>query len=130
MGDWGRDGRLVIELDGNEVLVVAPDATSFVDAPVASQVEVDEPTSVSPDPVPDLEPVLVEIPTVEFIQYETDPDIILVPVEGPRGPQGIAGDSVELFDSTSPPPSPPDTYLRFERDIDGDVQTIYLGTVT
>lgn len=35
----------------------------------------------------------------------------------------------ELYDSDTEPVAPPATYLRFERDIDGDVQTIYLGTV-
>lgn len=37
---------------------------------------------------------------------------------------------VVVIDSNSVPSSPPDTYLRFERDIAGDVQHIYLGTLT
>lgn len=36
----------------------------------------------------------------------------------------------ELFDLITAPTDAPDTYLRFVRDGDGDVQRIYLGTVT
>lgn len=36
--------------------------------------------------------------------------------------------SPELYDSATPPVGAPSTYLRFERDVDGDVQNIYLGT--
>lgn len=43
---------------------------------------------------------------------------------GPRGPLGPA----ELYDQATPPPAPPFPYLRFERDLDGDVQAIFLGT--
>lgn len=35
----------------------------------------------------------------------------------------------ELYDDTNVPADPPLPYLRFERDGDGDIQTIYLGTV-
>lgn len=47
---------------------------------------------------------------------------------------GVPGDGVyELFTSVSatapnPPPGAPGTYLQFWVDLDGDVQTIYLGT--
>lgn len=44
-------------------------------------------------------------------------------VEAPSSSQGI-----ELYDSLNIPPAPPLPYLRFERDIDGDVQFIYIGT--
>ena len=43
-----------------------------------------------------------------------------------QGPPG--GDVIELYDSNTPPTSPPSTYLRFERDSDGDVVAIHLGT--
>lgn len=51
---------------------------------------------------------------------------------GPTGPAGTPGTGVrELYDSTTPDPvGAPFPYLRFARDIDGDVQTIYLGTAT
>lgn len=38
---------------------------------------------------------------------------------------------IELFDSSvAPAVDVPNVYLRFVRDVDGQVQTIYLGTVT
>lgn len=51
---------------------------------------------------------------------------------GPSGPTGPPGspDPVELYDSNTPPVSPAFPYLRFARDMAGDVQTIYLGTAT
>lgn len=43
--------------------------------------------------------------------------------------EGSSSSEVELFDQATVPLDAPATYLRFERDVDGDVQAIYLGTV-
>lgn len=40
----------------------------------------------------------------------------------------VAASGLELIDSPVPPVEGPMTYLRFERDENGDVQAIYLGT--
>lgn len=37
---------------------------------------------------------------------------------------------IELYDSPTPPVAPVFPYIRVERDLDGDVQNIYLGTAT
>ena len=73
-------------------------------------------------------------PSIEVSLHELSVDaamedlVVEVQYAGARGP---AGDSVsELFDSATPPLSPPFPYVRFERDVDGDVQSIVLGTVT
>ena len=87
--------------------------------------------SIELDP-PSIAEVVVSTPSLPEVVIETlpsSPGVIVLPIGGPPGPPGPGGDQ-ELFDRTSPPPTPPDTYLRFERDIDGDVQAIYLGTVT
>jgi hypothetical protein len=49
-------------------------------------------------------------------------------VQGPPGPAGGGAAAAELYDGEAPA-TPADTYLRFVRDLDGDVQTVYLGTV-
>lgn len=74
--------------------------------------------AVTPPPTIDIEvtPSMVEI------------DVAPMGVPGGPGPAGPGGGQ-ELFDSATPPLNPPGTYLRFERDVDGDVQAIYLGTV-
>lgn len=41
----------------------------------------------------------------------------------------IVASNAELYDDNNIPGAPPLPYLRFERDGDGDVQRIYLGTV-
>ena len=47
----------------------------------------------------------------------------------PEGEEtNVAAPALELIDSPVPPVEGPMTYLRFERDVDGDVQAIYLGT--
>lgn len=52
-------------------------------------------------------------------------------LQGPAGDRGPAGVGIpELYDSNIPPVMPTFPYLRFERDGDGDVQAIYLGTAT
>lgn len=49
---------------------------------------------------------------------------------GDEEPVAIEGGGApELVDAATAPADPPATYLRFERDLDGDVQAIYLGTV-
>lgn len=66
-------------------------------------------------------------PTVEIINRSIHIDVHGTGVAGPPGP----GAQPELYDSNIPnPPGAPATYLRFERDGDGDVQAIYLGTAT
>ncbi len=43
---------------------------------------------------------------------------------------GDSGTEIEeLIDAPAAPSDAPETYLRFERDGDGDVQAIYIGTV-
>lgn len=61
-------------------------------------------------------------PIVEISPAEPDTFELLggYPTRGP----------VELYDSNTPPADPVYPYLRFERDVDGDVQAIYLGTAS
>ncbi len=48
---------------------------------------------------------------------------------GPTGPAGVG--EIEIWDQATPPPLLSHMpYIRFERDIDGDVQYIYLGTAS
>lgn len=63
------------------------------------------------------------------VAYTQGLEVEIVGMQGIPGPPGENG-PVELYDSDTPPVDPPDVYLRFERDLDGDVQHIYLGTVT
>lgn len=48
---------------------------------------------------------------------------------GPPGPAGPPGPQ-QIYDSPTPPVSPVLPYLRVERDVDGDIQAIYIGTET
>lgn len=72
--------------------------------------------------------ILTDVPGIANI-CEPDIDAIVILESGPPGPPGPGG-TQELWDTTSPPVTTQLPYLRFARDIDGDVQTIYLGTVT
>lgn len=96
--------------------------------------------------------IIVEPRTITLHGTPSDPDVTItitdpgdhvllqqsatIRATGSRGPKGDKGDTgpggaIELFDSVTPPVSPGSyPYLRFERDLDGDVQYIYLGTLT
>lgn len=85
----------------------------------------------------DVDPVVIEVDPAS-IEIIVEPTEILVTVEPAEividiAPQGVPGPlgPAELYDSsTANPVGAPATYLRFERDIDGDTQAIYLGTAT
>lgn len=51
---------------------------------------------------------------------------------GPQGPAGATGPQgpADLYDSSTPPVSSAFPYLRFIRDMAGDVQEIRLGTTS
>lgn len=94
---------------------------------------------VTSDPVevvidPTLVEVVIEAPATEITLAPEVTDVVINPsltelVVSPLGMQGPPGPT-ELVDALVPPipGNVSATYLRFERDDDGDVQAIYLGT--
>lgn len=72
-----------------------------------------------------IEIALTAQPAIEVAVTAPAPILVDVAAMGVPGPAG----PVELLDSADVPVDPADTYLRFERDLDGDVQAIFLGTV-
>jgi hypothetical protein len=43
--------------------------------------------------------------------------------------QRVGGESIEVYDAATAPADPTFPYLRVERDGDGDIQGLYVGTV-
>lgn len=81
----------------------------------------------------DLPDLTIEILDLELRVTNLDLDegvlLVIAGATGPQGPPGGGGGLVELYDTNTPnPPGAPFPYLRFERDLDGDVQAVYLGT--
>lgn len=114
---------MTIFLDCNTVEVVNPTLPVVVlDGPGATLIEVPAPSFV----------VKALHPPMPHWVYGSLPDSVIpvLVVPGPPGPGG-GGGVAELYDTNTPnPPGAPFPYLRFERDIDGDVQAVYLGTAT
>jgi hypothetical protein len=82
--------------------------------------------------IPDLTIEVIDT-SIDVVEIDPDTDALLVVIgaTGPAGPPGPGGGVAELYDTNTPnPPGAPFPYLRFERDIDGDVQAVYLGTST
>lgn len=83
------------------------------------------------------EPVLVSSPgdilvftedTATGVQIQYSSGAVFVLTSG--GPPGLQGDPgpQQIYDAVTPPVSPFLPYLRVERDIDGDIQAVYIGT--
>lgn len=98
---------------GDKIVVIHEDSATVVATPAASKIVTTTPdvdTVVDPNP-PDVDPLILD-----------GKEYVITPGPSPS-------ERHELFDQDTPPTSFPLPYLRFERDLDGDIQTIYLGTV-
>jgi len=126
----------IIDVSYVEEPIDATSAPSETVDIVVSEESIDVSTVEAVDVLFDEEAISVTIDeeTIEVLGAETapidltinEPEIVVIGV-GEQGPPGVG--NPELYDSSTPPSSPTYPYLRFERDVDGDVQTVYLGTV-
>lgn len=105
---------------------LACDSVVIVNPPVPFFKIVTPVPSFIPMTLPDVSVIVQNPPRLVARVSRPSTTNIVLPVAGPAGPPG----PTELFDSLTPPTTALDVYLRFERDLDGDVQAIYLGTAT
>jgi hypothetical protein len=82
---------------------------------------------------PQVVDIVVESPPIIELELTPDPVEVVIAPETVQVDIGsgwiVVEGGPELFDTNAVPAAPPDTYLRFERDVDGDIQAVYLGTV-
>lgn len=102
-----------------EVIITPPSPVEVSATSAPTELTITPPAAVTVTATPP-EPITVDVTVAEPIEI----NVAAQGVPGPIGPSG----PTELYDSDTPPVFPSTTYLRFERDVDGDVQTIYLGT--
>lgn len=108
--------------EGDNIIVTNPGVPNVITVPSPATPNVTVTAPVVPD-------IIVTNPGVPDVTagLPPAPGVVVVPVAGAPGAPGADGPT-ELYDSAAVPVSPPATYLRFSRDVDGDVQAIYLGT--